>query len=98
MIAILSGELEAHEEDERHQANDRNAFENHRQKVAVEEIKRVDDEVDNHALNKRRQLQPSHLDLRKKKVPRLLFRLRRPSEAIFGSLKIFRIFSRGKID
>lgn len=68
MVAIFSGELEVHEEDESHQADDRNAFENHRQNVAVEEIKRVDDEVDYHTLDKRRQLQPSHLDLRKKKV------------------------------
>lgn len=39
MIAIFSGELEAHEEDERHQTNDWNAFQYCRQRVALEELK-----------------------------------------------------------
>lgn len=67
LIAKFARELETHEEDESHKADNRNTFQDCWQNVALEEIKRAHDEIDDNALDKWRKLEPSHFDLHKEK-------------------------------
>lgn len=86
MIPELAGEFETFEDDKSDQRVDRNAFQNRRQNVTVEELKPPpNDEVSDEAQKERRNLESAHSRLKKIKE-NLRLKVRLPSKkTIFRS-------------